>query len=79
VGASKPDLKIFQYALSTQRIQPKTTWMIGDNIDKDLKPAKKLGLTTVWFNPTGKPLPVDKQKFVDHKISSINEILTFLE
>ena len=79
VGASKPDLKIFQYALSTQRIQPKTTWMIGDNIDKDLTPAKKLGLTTVWFNPTGQPLPDEKQQFVDHQINTINEILSFIE
>ncbi len=79
VGASKPDLKIFQYALSTQRIQPKTTWMIGDNIDKDLTPAKKLGLTTVWFNPTNKPLPEEKQQFVDYQIHAINEILSFLD
>ncbi len=53
--------------------------MIGDNIDKDLTPAKKLGLTTVWFNPSGKLLPPDKKKFVDHQIHSMNEILTFLE
>lgn len=79
VGASKPDLKIFQYALSTQRIQPKTTWMIGDNIEKDLKPAKKLGLTTVWYNPSDLPLPEEKNQYVDHQINSINEILNFLE
>ncbi|TFG20488.1 MAG: HAD family hydrolase [Promethearchaeota archaeon] len=79
VGASKPDLKIFQYALSTQRIQPKTTWMIGDNIDKDLAPCKKLGLTTVWFNPAKSPLPDDKKAYVDHQIDAINKILTFLE
>ncbi|MHA1112677.1 MAG: HAD family hydrolase [Promethearchaeota archaeon] len=79
VGASKPDLKIFQYALSTQRIRSETTWMIGDNIDKDLAPAKKLGLTTVWFNPSGKPLPENKRKYVDHQINAINEILSFLE
>jgi HAD superfamily hydrolase (TIGR01662 family) len=79
VGASKPDLKIFQYALSTQRIQPETTWMIGDSIDKDLKPAKKLGLTTVWFNPTKVPLPEGKQKYVDHQIDKISQILNFLK
>lgn len=79
VGASKPNLKIFQYALSTLRIQPATTLMVGDNIDKDLEPAKKLGLTTIWFNPKGNPMPEGKQSIVDHTITEINEILSFLE
>ncbi|MBN2155184.1 MAG: HAD family hydrolase [Candidatus Lokiarchaeota archaeon] len=78
VGASKPNLKIFQYALSTLRIHPSTTWMIGDNIEKDLEPAKTLGLTTVWFNSKGFSLPKDKKNTVDYQIRNIHDILTIL-
>jgi FMN phosphatase YigB (HAD superfamily) len=79
VGASKPNLKIFQYALSTLRLQSVSTWMVGDNIDKDLSPAKKLGLTTIWFNPSGESVPADKKTLVDHVITEMNEILSFIE
>ena len=78
VGASKPNLKIFQYALSTLRTKPETTWMIGDNIDKDLAPAKKLGLTTVWFNPKKSVLQFEKKSIVDYQITEINQIFKLL-
>jgi len=79
VGASKPNLKIFQYALSTLRIHPATSWMIGDNVLKDLEPAKKLGLTTVWFHPTGATLPKEQKHLVDHQITKIQDILSFIQ
>jgi FMN phosphatase YigB (HAD superfamily) len=27
--------------------------MIGDSLDKDCAPARRLGLTTVWYHPPG--------------------------
>ena len=48
VGLSKPDPAIFQYALYKAGCTARRAVMIGDRLDNDIYPAKKLGMTTVW-------------------------------
>ena len=50
VGDTKPSLKGFQYILDKTQQPVETHLMIGDRIDVDLIPAKKLGMKTclVW-------------------------------
>lgn len=47
-GCAKPDLKIFDIALEQANCAPENAVMIGDRIDNDIIPAKKLGMKTVW-------------------------------
>lgn len=47
-GCAKPDLKIFNTALKEADCKPDEAVMIGDRIDNDILPAKKLGMKTVW-------------------------------
>lgn len=47
-GCAKPDLKIFNIALKKANCNPKNAAMIGDRIDNDIVPAKKLGMKTMW-------------------------------
>lgn len=47
-GCAKPDLKIFNMALKEADCKPDEAVMIGDRIDNDILPAKKLGMKTVW-------------------------------
>jgi len=49
VGLRKPDFQIFEYALKKAGCQPEESLMIGDRVDNDIKPAKALGMKTVWF------------------------------
>ena len=49
VGVSKPDPKIFQWALQQVDCDPKAAIMIGDRPDVDVAPAKTLGMGTVRF------------------------------
>ncbi|MBR5409839.1 MAG: HAD family hydrolase [Clostridia bacterium] len=48
VHASKPDPRIFKYALKAARCRPEEACMIGDRIDNDVAPAKAVGMKTVW-------------------------------
>ncbi len=48
VHASKPDPRIFEYALKAARCRPEEACMIGDRIDNDVAPAKAVGMKTVW-------------------------------
>jgi FMN phosphatase YigB (HAD superfamily) len=49
VDAFKPDPKIFLAALNRLNAIPERTAMVGDSLDKDCAPARRLGLKTVWL------------------------------
>ncbi|MEE4312405.1 MAG: HAD family hydrolase [candidate division KSB1 bacterium] len=52
-GHSKPDPRIFTYALDKAGCAAEESIMIGDRIDNDVVPAKALGMKTIWL-----PLPL---------------------
>lgn len=47
-GCAKPDLRIFQLALERAGCAPGEAVMVGDRLDNDIAPAKRLGMKTVW-------------------------------
>ena len=47
-GISKPDLRIFQLALEQAGCNRNEAILIGDRIDNDIIPAKKIGMSTIW-------------------------------
>lgn len=47
-GVAKPDVKIFEIALSRAKCKAEQAVMIGDRVDNDIVPAKRLGMKTVW-------------------------------
>ena len=48
VGIEKPDIKIFELAIKELAVDPTKAIHIGNRIDTDVIPAKKLGMKTVW-------------------------------
>jgi putative hydrolase of the HAD superfamily len=48
VGFEKPDIKIFELAIKELAVDPAQAIHIGNRIDTDVLPAKKLGMKTVW-------------------------------
>lgn len=49
VGAEKPDERIFKFALQRAGVRAENVVMVGDRLDRDLVPAKRLGMRTVWM------------------------------
>ena len=58
VGMSKPEPRFFHWALAQANCQPHEAVMIGDRVDNDVKPAKSIGMKTIWL-----PLPLDKKGY----------------
>jgi len=50
VGYHKPDVRIFEEAMRRTGADPKNSIMVGDRIDNDIRPAKMLGMKTVWLD-----------------------------
>ncbi len=49
LGLAKPDTKIFEKALEMAGCTAAEAVMIGDRLDNDIIPAKRLGMQTVWI------------------------------
>ena len=50
IGFEKPDTRFFTTILERTSVQPAEAIMIGDRIDFDILPAKKIGMKTIWVN-----------------------------
>ena len=48
LGVAKPDRAIFDSALEMAGCIPQEAVMVGDRLDNDIDPAKKLGMKTIW-------------------------------
>ena len=83
VGADKPDRRMFETALGRLGIAPVDygrVWMIGNNLERDMGGAKRLGLTTVWLDwaPRRSKVPADHWEIPDYTIRKPLELLELL-
>lgn len=78
-GVSKPDLEIFHRALTAANCLPDNAVMIGDRLDNDIAPAKKIGMKTVWIKQGlgGLASAIHKNEQADYEIEKLSELLTF--
>jgi putative hydrolase of the HAD superfamily len=77
-GAKKPSLTVFQYVLDKFKISPDQALYVGDSLERDIEPAKKIGIIAVHAaygdrNIGGKRLVVP-----DHVIGCISEVIPLI-
>lgn len=72
VSNIKPDPEPFQKAVELSGVSSSQCWYVADSISKDLKPAKQVGMRTVWVNT--KPLKEDQKRWVDAQVNGVMEI-----
>jgi len=72
VGVRKPERKIFDLALSELAIPASNSVFVGDSLERDMVPAKSLGMRTVWIAPRQSSGPRPEQ--VDWLISSLTDL-----
>ena len=75
-GVAKPDIRIFETALRRADCKPEQAVMIGDRIDNDIVPAKKLGMKTIWVRQGfGRYSNItDDEERADYEVDSLSEI-----
>jgi HAD superfamily hydrolase (TIGR01549 family) len=47
IGIAKPDERIFQMALETAGVEPERVAMLGDRLDLDVEPSRRLGMLAI--------------------------------
>lgn len=77
VGLKKPDPAFFQLGLERIGTAPDRAAMVGDNVDRDILPAKGLGMKTFWVMGEGRKT-VTRTGVADHPIQRIGDLLSCL-
>lgn len=76
-GVAKPDRRIFEIALERANCKPENVVMIGDRVDNDIVPAKKMGMQTVWIKQGfGKYWQIrGEDEQADYVVADLNELV----
>ena len=76
-GVAKPDRRIFEIALERASCKPENVVMIGDRVDNDIVPAKKMGMQTVWIKQGfGKYWQIrGEDEQADYVVADLNELV----
>ncbi|MFN8231974.1 MAG: HAD-IA family hydrolase [Actinomycetota bacterium] len=62
VGFDKPDPRLYTGAIKAAAVAPERTAMVGDRLDRDVRPAAAAGMRTVWVLRGEAPdAPTDRQ------------------
>jgi putative hydrolase of the HAD superfamily len=76
LGYFKPDSRIFEAALDNLEIAAVDTVMVGDSLDKDCAPARRLGMRTVWLQHGATSAQEQPSTLADYTIHQLEEVET---
>ena len=84
VGVSKPDARIFGAALDALEIAPddyRRVVMVGNNLERDIVGANRLGLISVFFhwNDRRRSEPLNEEEEPDYTVTSAAELIALIE
>ena len=80
LGMAKPDPAIFEWALKQADCSPQNAVMVGDRMDNDVAPAKRLGIHTVRLKRGlgAYHEPQSDDEIPEYSISTLAELLDLL-
>lgn len=78
-GYGKPDIRIYQKALSSLRLQPEDVWSIGDHLEWDVSGPQSLGILGIWNDFESIGLPSNSTIMPDRIVTHIQELIPMLE
>ena len=84
VGVEKPDARIFLAALDALEIAPTDyhrVVMVGNNLERDIVGANRLGLISVFFhwNDRRRSVPLTVEERPDYAITNASELVALIE
>lgn len=75
-GKGKPDVTIFEHALSLMNVSKDEALMVGDNLMTDILGSSRAGMKSVWINRHNK----EKNEVVPtYEIKHLSELFTILD
>jgi putative hydrolase of the HAD superfamily len=73
IGVSKPDPAIFLHAAEKIGRDPGEIMMVGDSFDRDIRPAKQIGMKTAWLEGI-EPCDCPDPSLVDVRLRALADL-----
>ncbi len=74
-GIGKPDERVYRNALEALGAEPSEAWMVGDNLENDIRGAQQVGIYAVWMDARGNGLPDGTTVRPDTTIRSLSDLI----
>ena len=76
LGFGKPDQRVFETAMKKLETTPGQNWMVGDDLQRDIAGAQKMGIYSIWCDYGRNGLPESSKVKPDKIINNIAELLS---
>ena len=73
-GQGKPHPSVFSTAMAKLNVGDSETWMVGDDLERDIAGAQRLGIYSIWVDWRGTGLPQSSRVLPDHIVKSIAQL-----
>ncbi len=74
-GFGKPEEKAYLHAMAALGVEPRDTWMIGDNLEWEVEAPQRLGIYAIWIDTHGEGLPANSTIKPNRIIRSLTELV----
>ena len=74
-GVGKPDARVYRHVLARISVASTDAWMVGDNLDWDVRGAQQVGVRGIWRDVAGAGLPPTSPAQPDRIIHSLAELI----
>jgi len=74
-GFGKPEDRAYMHAMEVLGVEPKDTWMVGDNLEWEVVGPQRLGIYAIWHDGYGLGLPPGTDIRPDRIIRRLKELL----
>lgn len=78
IGCFKTEPDYYRIALERAGSKPEETVSMGDTPLSDIRPARMVGIRTIWVNRRGEPRPDKEEQRADHEVSDLMEAANLL-
>ena len=77
VGLAKPDPRLFRTAIASLGLSPEQVAFVGDSFERDMVPARELGMVTIWMKGPNPRLP-EAPGAIDACITALDQLEALL-
>jgi putative hydrolase of the HAD superfamily len=74
-GFGKPEDRAYTHAMDVLGVEPRDTWMVGDNLEWEVVGPQRLGIHAIWHDGYGLGLPPGTDIRPDRIIRRLKELL----
>lgn len=74
-GFGKPEERAYRHAMTMLGVDPHETWMVGDNLEWEIRAPQRIGIHAIWHDTLGDGLPAGTDARPDRIIRSLRELL----